>query len=86
MTDETPQNVAQAATLNDALSLDGLTLIGLFSGPESPTALIRSDRGNIARVSAGESIFGLQIAAIDADRIILTDRTGTQHVMVVPGS
>jgi hypothetical protein len=75
MTTDTPANVAASATLPDLLSLENLAVIGVMTGQEAPAALIRSRRGDIARVTAGETAFGVTIAAIDA----------TQVVLMVPG-
>ncbi|WP_394177937.1 hypothetical protein [Yoonia maritima] len=86
MTNDTPANVAASATLPDLLTLDNLTVIGVMAGQAPPAALLRSSRGDIARVSPGESAFGVVIAAIDANQVVLTDRIGTQHVLAVPGS
>ena len=85
MTTDTPANVAASATLPDILVLENLTVIGVFTGVDAPAALIRSRRGDIARVIAGETAFGVTIAAIDAAQVVLTDSAGTQHVLMVPG-
>ncbi|WP_106744647.1 hypothetical protein [Yoonia maritima] len=86
MTNETPSHVASSATQPDLLTLDTLTVIGVISGQAPPAALVRSSRGDIARVSPGETAFGVVIAAIDGNQVVLTDRVGTQHVLSVPGS
>ncbi|MCG3267425.1 pilus assembly protein PilP [Yoonia sp. I 8.24] len=85
MTTDTPTNVAASATLPDMLSLQNLAVIGVMMGQDAPAALIRSRRGDIARVTTGETAFGVTISAIDAAQVVLTDRAGTQHVLVVPG-
>ncbi|SFR36681.1 hypothetical protein SAMN04488005_1005 [Yoonia tamlensis] len=86
MTTNTPANVAASATLVDVVALDNLIVIGVFIGTEQPAALIRSGQGQIARVSPGESVFGITIAAIDAAQVVLTDHAGTVHVLAVPHS
>ncbi|WP_375254370.1 hypothetical protein [Yoonia sp.] len=64
------------ATVQDVLDLKSLSLIGLIDGHLGAAALLRSERGQIARVAAGESVFGVTIAAIGDDRVQMTDRSG----------
>lgn len=86
MTDITPANVAASATQPAAISLHDLTVIGVFIASNSAAVLLRSARGRIARVSAGDQAFGVVVAAISEDQVILTDRSGKQYALIVPGS
>ena len=65
MSADTPSQVATAAEITAALPLHELSLIGLFSGPSSRTALLRDKSGKIARGSVGETVFGVTITALD---------------------
>jgi Tfp pilus assembly protein PilP len=88
MSDETPSSVlAEAkATMPDALELNTLSVIGLMEAHDGVAALLRSSRGQIARVSVGDEVFGVQITAIGDAQILLTDRWGRTQSLALPHS
>lgn len=86
---EIPPNPALAAakaTLPDALELRSLSVIGLMQAHDGPTALLRSSRGQIARVHVGAAAFGVQIAAINDAQVVLIDRWGRTQSLALPHS
>lgn len=50
-----------------------LALVGIFGGSDGRSALIQTPNGKIQKVSAGDSVQGLQIAAIGSDSVRVTD-------------
>ena len=74
------------ATLPDALELRSLTVIGLMDAHDGTAALLRSSRGQIARVHVGDTAFGVQITAISDAQIMLTDRWGRTQSLALPRS
>ncbi|MFC6638473.1 pilus assembly protein PilZ [Sulfitobacter sp. JBTF-M27] len=67
----TPSHVADLA--NETARLPALALIGIFGSAAAPTALIRERNGSIQRVTVGDAVAGQTVAAIDADRVILSN-------------
>ena len=86
MSDQTSALVAEKATLVDAIDLGGLSVIGIMQAHDGPAVLLRSSRGRIARLQTGERAFGMTVAAIGEAEVILSDRTGMQHRLGVPGA
>ena len=86
MSETTPALVAEQATLVDILPMDGITLIGIFTTHDGPAALLRSSRGQIARVTPGAETMGMTVAAIGTDTVMLVDRAGTSHPLALAGS
>lgn len=74
------------ATLPEALELNELSVIGLMDARDGMAALIRSARGEIARVTIGDEAFGVQIIAIGDDQVLLTDRWGQTKSLALPRS
>ena len=68
----------------DALPLDQLTVIGLFSGPDGGRALLRAPSGDIAALTPGESAFGVTLDAVDESQAIVTDRRGQSFALTLP--
>ena len=60
-----------AATSAEALPLDRTALIGLFSGPDGSTALVRLPNGEITRVAQGGDLDGGRVTAISEDGLRL---------------
>ncbi len=75
---------AAQATKPDALALDRLTLIGLFSTTEGPAALIRAADGQVARIVPGMQTMGLTVTAIGETQVLVTDRAGVTFAMQLP--
>jgi len=74
------------ATVADALALNALAVIGVMDAHDGASALLRSSRGQIARVHVGDEAFGVRITAIGADQILLTDRWGRTQTLALPQS
>lgn len=74
------------ATLPDTLELRALSVIGLMDAHDGIAALLRSSRGEIARVRVGDSAFGVKITAIGDAQILLTDRWGRTQSLALPHS
>ncbi|MFN3664009.1 hypothetical protein [Yoonia sp.] len=75
---------SQQATVADALDLNSLTLIGLFSTTEGPAALIRSADGQVARVVPGEQALGITATAIGDAQVLVTGADGVTLAMRLP--
>ena len=86
MTDTTPALVAEQATLAGVLPLDGLTVIGIYNTLGGYSALLRSARGQFARVTAGTQSLGVSVAAISDTTVMVVDGAGTSYALAVPGS
>ena len=69
-----PRSVANAATEENAVSLRGLALLGIFESGGRRTALVRLSNGRISRVGVGDRLDGGQIASIG--QTSLTYRAG----------
>ncbi len=74
------------ATMPDALTLNDLSVIGLINAHDGATALLRSSRGQIARVHVGDEAFGVRITAISDQQVILTNRWGQTEALQLPQS
>ena len=77
----TPQKVLDLAT--EPAKLKSTALIGIFGSEASPGALVRLPDGDIARVTTGDHVAGGTVAAIGADRLILS-RMGSELVLTLP--
>lgn len=86
MSEQTPAQVAASATIVDGINLRELTLLGVLQAHDGPAALLRSPRGQIARVQTGAQAFGYTIAAIGDTQVQLTDRHGTLYALTLPGT
>lgn len=86
LTDQTTDLVAAAATLSDAIDLGEFVLLGVMHTPNVTWALLRSPRGEIARVETGNTVFGYTIAAIGDGQVQLTDSAGKLYALSLPGS
>ncbi len=84
MTTDTPAEVAETATLRDAIDLRSITLIGLMGGQNGYAALLRSPRGRILKVTAGERAFGYTVTAIGETELLLANRSGATYRLAVP--
>ncbi len=73
------------ATVPDAIEMRSLSLIGVMQAQDGPAALLRSARGQIARVTVGAEVFGVQITAIGEEEVIYTNRWGQSETLSIPG-
>ena len=60
----TAGSVAQAATLNNAIRLRDVNLIGVYGSPNNRRALVRLSNGNYVKVEIGSSLDGGRVTAI----------------------
>lgn len=86
MSDSTSALVAEKATRPDAISLRDLVVIGIVHTPDGPSVLLRSARGEIARVQTGQDIYGVKVTAIGDDQVLLTNWLGETQALRVAGS
>ncbi|KPP87152.1 MAG: Type IV pilus biogenesis [Rhodobacteraceae bacterium HLUCCA08] len=84
MSDDTNEFTAAAATVEAAVPLSETILIGVLSGPEGASALLRLASGDILRVAPGDDSRAGQVLAVGEDRVILR-RPGGQQVLTLPG-
>jgi len=75
---------AQAATVDDLIDLRALQLLGVMKAHDGPIALLRSSRGQIARLALGEEAFGVRVIAIGEDRITVTNFWGQSEALTLP--
>lgn len=85
MSDETNEVTAAAATVEAAVPLNETILIGVFSGPDGASALLRLSGGDILRVAPGERSRAGLVLAVGEDRVILS-RAGAERVLTLPGA
>lgn len=81
---QTPDNVAQAAAIPNAIALNDLSLIGLLADAQGPAALLRDDAGDIQRVRPGDQAFGHLVVAMDDNAVQLSDLRGNMRVLKMP--
>lgn len=86
MAEQTSALAAAHATRPDAIDLRGLAVIGVMNAHDGPAAILRSGRGQIARVQVGTEVFGVTVTAIGEDRVILTTWSGATQTIGVAGS
>lgn len=84
MAEPDPAFAGQKATLPDVLDVDVLSVIGVIDGHNGVAALLRSSRGQIARVTPGDAAFGVTVTAIGEGQILLTDRWGRSQSLQLP--
>ena len=78
----TGPGVANAATLNNAIALDQMNLIGVFGSNGSRRALVRMPNGEVRRVAKGAVVEGWVVSRIDKDAMRIT-RGGEAQVLKV---
>ena len=74
----------QTATISDVLDMSTLQLLGVMQAHDGLAALVRSPRGQIARLHVGEEAFGITIVAIGDDRVTVTNRWGQSEALALP--
>jgi type IV pilus biogenesis protein PilP len=80
----TAGSVAQAATLDNAINLREVNLIGIYGGSGDRRALIRMSNGRYLRVTVGDRLDGGRVTAISASSLSYTKR-GRPITLQVPG-
>ncbi|RMD90613.1 MAG: hypothetical protein D6811_10365, partial [Alphaproteobacteria bacterium] len=66
----TSASVAREATIEDAINLRRVNLIGVYGSPSNRRALVRLSSGRLVKVQVGDSLDGGKVAAIDEDRLV----------------
>ncbi len=84
MSDPDPALARANATVPDALDLHELSVIGVLEAHDGAAALLRSSRGQIARVMTGDAAFGMTVTVIGDDMIMMTDRWGRTQSLHLP--
>lgn len=85
MSDETPTEVATAATNLEALPLDGTALIGIIDGPGGTRAMLRFADGGIDTVQAGDLTSAGRVVALDTKQVVLNDQGRTTTLRMPTG-
>lgn len=80
----TAGSVAQAATLDNAINLREVNLIGIYGGSGDRRALVRMGNGRYLRVTVGDRLDGGRVTAISASALSYTKR-GRAITLQVPG-
>ena len=84
MADTDTALAGQNATQSDVPDMHALQLLGVMQAHIGPAALLRSARGDIARLQIGEEAFGIRVTAIGETEIILTNRWGQSESLALP--
>jgi len=77
-------SVAQAATLDHAINLRDVNLIGIYGGSGDRRALVRMGNGRYVRVTVGDRLDGGRVTAISAGALSYT-KSGRSLTLQVPG-
>ncbi|WP_066705612.1 hypothetical protein [Celeribacter ethanolicus] len=64
-----PANVARAATVNNAINLRKLNLMGVYGSSSDRRALVRLPSGRFAKVKVGDKLDGGRVQSIGADTL-----------------
>ncbi|MFO1143897.1 MAG: hypothetical protein U1E59_16270 [Amaricoccus sp.] len=81
-TPSSPRAVA-AATQRGVAQRGGVTLIGIFGTGAGRHALLKMPNGRIQRVTAGDQVSGMQIAAVGSDSVQVNNR-GRATILSLP--
>lgn len=79
----TSASVAKAATIDNALPMRQLVLVGVFGRSGNRHALVRLGNGRYVKVVTGDQLEGFQVAAIGANAIRMR-RGGRDTVLEIP--
>lgn len=79
----TSASVARAATIEDAMPLRSIVLVGVYGKSNNRHALLRTPNGRFVKVTPGDAIDGYEVAAISPDAIRLR-RRGRDTLLVIP--
>jgi Tfp pilus assembly protein PilP len=74
--------VASAATVENAINLRQINLIGVYGRPNDRRALVRLSNGRYVRVGVGDSLDGGRVAAINDNTLnyVKSGRTVTLEI------
>ena len=81
----TSGGVARAATLEGAINLHNINLIGVFGTPDARRALVRLDNGRLVRVGVGDRLDGGRVQAIGDSTLNYTVRGRTFQLQMPSG-
>jgi hypothetical protein len=79
----TRAEVAREATIENAIRLRDLNLIGVYGAPSDRRALVRLPSGRFVKVEVGDRVDGGQVAAIGENSLRYV-KSGREHTLVVP--
>ncbi len=82
---ETPQNVAQLATKQSAIDLDGIALLGTTVEADGPKALVRTSGGQVRKVAPGDRVGLARVRAIGAGMVQISGLGGTETLTMPNG-
>ena len=79
----TAASVARQATLDNAINLQRVNLIGVYGTPSNRRALIRLANGRYKKVKIGDSVDGGRVVAI-GDSELRYQKGGRNHTLTIP--
>ncbi|WP_112322253.1 hypothetical protein [Oceanibium sediminis] len=79
----TSASVARAATIENALPMRQIALIGVYGKSGNRHALLRLTNGSFVKVAPGDSVGGFSVSAISSDAIRLR-KGGRDTLLVIP--
>jgi len=77
--------VGNRATEEDAISLRGINLIGIYGEAGDRRALVRLQSGRYTKIEVGDRLNGGRVSAIDSDRVLYV-RNGQTVVLRMPSN
>ncbi len=80
-----PTTVSRAATMENAINLRRINLIGVFGKPTSRSALVRMRNGRFKKVKVGDRIDGGRVAAIGESELRYV-KSGRNLTLKIPSS
>ena len=78
-----PTSVSRAATMDNAINLRRINLIGVFGKPSSRSALVRLKNGRFKKVKVGDRIDGGRVAAIGESELRYV-KSGRNLILTIP--
>lgn len=82
----TNPDVGRLAQSDTQLPLDTITVIGLFTGPNGDSALLRMRDGEIRKVAPGDTAGPLTILAVDDSTVSVRDHRGQTYRLALAGT
>jgi hypothetical protein len=79
-----PGGVAQAATVDGAINLRQMNLVGVYGKPNARRALVRLGNGRYVKVEVGSALDGGQVTAI-GDTALNFVKRGKTYALTLPG-